>query len=134
MSKNTKGIFIRVTEEEYQELIRQKDYMHLPSYSSLIRMYINNAVCFNVNFDGLFETSTQIARVGNNINQIARAVNETHSITSYQVELLKKHMDELEKIVGEMSNKKVSLTKYIAREQCGGGNLGNYKDNKSKNK
>ena len=40
MANNTKGIFIRVTDEEYEELIRQKEFMEFPSYSDLIRMFI----------------------------------------------------------------------------------------------
>ena len=92
MANNTRRLDLMVTEEEYQELIRQKEFLKLPSYSSLIRMYINNAVCFSINFDGLFEISTQIARIGNNINQVARVANESHSVSDYQIEILQKEM------------------------------------------
>lgn len=128
MAKNIRRLDLRVTEEEYQELLRQKDFLNLPSYCSLIRMYINNAVCFNINFDGLFEISTQISRIGNNINQIAKAVNESHSITPYQLQLLKIDMEHLEEKVAEISISKTNLAKYIARETSGGGNLGGYEN------
>ena len=39
MANNTRRIHIRVTDEEYAELLRQKEFMKLPSYSDLIRMY-----------------------------------------------------------------------------------------------
>ena len=130
MSKNTRRIQIRVTDDEYAELIRQKKFLKLPSYSDLIRMYINNNVCFNVDFNGLFEVSTQIARIGNNINQIARAVNETHNINSWQVRNLKEEMKALETEVAKVTKEKANIAKYIARETSGGGNLGSYEDYK----
>ena len=131
MANNTRRIHIRVTDEEYAELIRQKEFMHLPSYSDLIRMFINNNVCFTVDYRGLFEVATQIARIGNNINQIAKAVNETHSITPWQIEVLKNDMkavnEEMDKVIRERGH----ISKYIARETSGGGNLGSYEDYKS---
>ena len=128
MANNTRRIFIRVTEEEYKELLRQKAFMHLPSYSSLIRMYINNAVCFNVNLDGMFELSTQISRIGNNINQIAKKANETQTITPYQMQIVQSEMSKVSKAVADINDKYVEITKYIARKTNGGGNLGNYED------
>ena len=128
MPNNTRRIFIRVTEEEYKELFRQKAFMHLPSYSSLIRMYINNAVCFNVNLDGMFELSTQISRIGNNINQIAKIANETQTITPYQMQIVQTEMLKVSKAVADINDKYVEITKYIARKTNGGGNLGNYED------
>ena len=128
MARNNKGIFIRVTEEEYQELLRQKEFMHLSSYSDLIRMYINNNVCFKIDFNGLFAVSTQISKIGTNINQIAKAVNETRSISPWQIEELQKEMNALEEVVAESAKEKAKLAKYIARETSGGGNLGSYKD------
>ena len=132
MAKNRKGIYIRVTDEEYAELLRQKNFMNLPSYSDLVRMYINNAICFNVDFNGLFEVAAQIARIGNNINQIARVANESNDITPQQIEILMKHMNEIDTEVSKVSKAKANITKYIARETTEGGNLGNYENYKSK--
>lgn len=74
MANNTRRIHIRVTDEGYAELLRQKEFMKLPSYSDLIRMYINNNICFSVDFNGLYEVYTQISKIGNNINQIANGL------------------------------------------------------------
>ena len=60
MANNTRRIQIRVTDKEYAELIRQKEFMNLSSYSDLIRMYINNNVCFNVDFSGPHEVSKKM--------------------------------------------------------------------------
>ncbi len=131
MANNTRRIQIRVTDEEYSELIRQKEFMKLTSYSDLIRMYINNNVCFNVDFSGLHEVSTQISRIGNNINQIAHAANETDSVTSNQVQELKELMKALEAEVARVTKEKARIVKYISRQSHGGGNLGSYEDYKS---
>ena len=40
MANNTRRIHIRVTDEEYEDLLRQEEFMKFPSYSDLIRMYI----------------------------------------------------------------------------------------------
>ena len=118
MANNTKGIFIRVTDEEYEELIRQKEFMDFPSYSDLIRMFINNNVCLKIDFK-------------TNINQIAKAVNESHSITPWQIEVLKNDMKDVQEEMKKVIKEKGNLTKYIARETFGGGNLGSYEDYKS---
>ena len=129
MAENSRRIQVRVTDEEYEEMLRQKKRMHLGTYSDLIRMYINNAVCFTVDFNGLFEVSHQMAKIGTNINQIAKAVNETYSITPFQIKALQKRMDELSEEVAKAVKAKARIVKYIARETTGGGNLGNYEDN-----
>ena len=77
-----------------------------------------------------FEISTQIARIGNNINQIARVANESQTVTDYQVELLQNEMKALEDKIAEISNSKTELTKYIARETTGVYKNGNNEDNK----
>jgi len=130
MAINTRRIQVRVTDEEYDELIRQKEFMNQSTYSDLIRMYINNAVCLSVNFDGLFEVSHQISKIGTNINQIAKAVNESGTITSYQIDELKKEMDALSLEVAKAVKAKSRIATYTARVISGGGNLGNYEDYK----
>lgn len=84
-----------MTEDEYEELIKKKEAMGFKTYSSVIRMFIRYGICVSVDFDPFYENATQIARVDNNINQIAKAVNESKDITKYQVELLQKHMNKL---------------------------------------
>ena len=124
MASNKRRIVVNLTKEEYEEMMCQKKFMRLTTYSDLIRMYINNAVCFNVDFNGLFELCTQIARIGNNINQIAHAVNQTHSITPYQIQQLRDRMDEIDDKVAKATMEKGRIAKYIAREITPGGNLG----------
>lgn len=131
MNRNEKEIHLRLTGEEYAELMRQKEFLGFKNYSSLIRMYIRNGVCFNIDFNGLYEISTQIARVGNNINQIAVAVNQSHDITPYQIRLLQKHMDRIDEIIDKITDDKINISKYAARRNCNGGDNGDNQNHQS---
>jgi len=99
MNKYSKQIHIRITENEYNELMKQTEFLGFSSYSNLIRAYIHTGVCFRFDYSGFFEIATQISRVGNNINQIANVANMTCEVTSEQVKELKSHIAELDKIM-----------------------------------
>lgn len=129
MSNKNKEIHIILTEEEYEELMKKKDAMGFKNYSSLIRMFIKHGVCISVDFSAFYENATQIARVGNNINQIAKAVNESKDITAYQLQLLKKHMDKLDKIFDDFTNDKVKLVKYLSNNYSRGDDIGSNENN-----
>lgn len=129
MSSNERQIHLRLTEEEYEELMRKKEFLGFKNYSSLIRMYIKHGACISVDFNAFYENATQIARVGNNINQIAKSVNETKDITPYQIQLLQKHMARLDKIFEDFTDEKVKLVKYISNEYSRGNNNGSNENN-----
>lgn len=129
MANSTRRIYVRLTEEEYTELMRKKEAMGFKTYSSVLRMFIRYGICLSVDFDPFYENATQIARVGNNINQIARAVNESKDITKYQVELLQKHMNKLEQIFNDFTDDKIKLIKYISDESFRGDDIGSDENN-----
>lgn len=129
MSLNERQIHLRLTEDEYEELMKKKEAMGFKTYSSVIRMFIRYGICISVDFDPFYENATQIARVGNNINQIAKAVNESKDITKYQVELLQKHMNKLEQIFNDFVDDKIKLVEYISDNKLRGDDLGSDEDN-----
>ena len=124
MATNTRRILIRVTEDEYNRMLQQMNDLGLSTYSDLIRLYINTTVCFKADFDGLFEVSHQIAKIGNNINQIARAVNTNHCITNEEIDILQKEMISLEKQVAEAVKTKARITRFSSRTESGGDHHG----------
>ncbi|MGN0482319.1 MAG: MobC family plasmid mobilization relaxosome protein [Lachnospiraceae bacterium] len=129
MQEKTYQIHIRLSKEEYDELLRQKEFLGCMTYAQVIRNYIRNGVCYRFDYDGLFETATQISRIGNNINQIAKAVNETHDITQSQIIFLKKHMAQIEQILGDAIAEKEHVSRYLAENFfVGGAHNGNHKD------
>lgn len=129
MQEKTHRIFVRLSKEEYEELLRQKEFLGCTTYAQVIRNYIRNGVCYCFDYDGLFETATQISRIGNNINQIAKAVNETRDITPSQIIFLKKYMEQIEQILGDAIAEKEHVSRYLAENFfVGGKHNGNNKD------
>ena len=116
MKSKNKEIHLILTEKEYAELMRKKEAMGFRTYSSVIRMFIRFGICVSVDFDPFYENATQIARVGNNINQIAHEVHKTHNITPHQIELLQKHMAKLDNIFNDFVNDKIQLIEYLSDE------------------
>ena len=56
-------------------LLQQRDFLKYSSIAQVLRAYIHSGHCYRFDMSGLYDFSTQISRVGNNINQIARSVN-----------------------------------------------------------
>ncbi len=81
---------------------------------------------------GLYDFSTQISRVGNNINQITTIVNETYSVTPYQMKMLQNQMTEIQGIVKKASEEKFKIIKFKEKANWAGELNGDYKNHKSK--
>jgi len=99
MSKLTKSICTRITEDEYIEMHKQKEYFGFSSVNDLIRAYIQTALCFRVDYDKFFDVAKNISVVGDKINQVAKEVNFTQTVTREQIERLKLYMQELDEIM-----------------------------------
>lgn len=81
MSKLTKSICTRITEDEYVAVHNQVDYFGFGSVNDLIRVYIQTALCLRYDYDKFFGVAKDISEVGDKINQIAREVNSTMVVT-----------------------------------------------------
>ncbi len=113
MANKTREIHLRLSETEYQKLLEQQRFLDCPSYASLIRMYIHTGICYRIDYKGLSEVASQIARVGNNINQIAAVANATSEITPLQLEDVKKQLSKIEKILSDNISQKAEVTKKL---------------------
>lgn len=129
MAKDRHPISVILNDEEYNELYRQKEYLGFSHYSDVIRNYIHTGVCFRIDYSAFFEIATQIGRIGVNINQIAKAVNETHSITKFQVMTLQKDLKKIENILNETILSKAQVSRRLSEEYFRGGTHGNDQDN-----
>ena len=65
-----------------------------------------------MDYGGLYEVATQISRIGNNINQIAKITNETRSILPSQIDDVKEDLEKIEKIIDSEIKKNAKLIKY----------------------
>ena len=131
MSKKSKEIHLKISEEEYSMLKQQQDFLKYSSVSQVIRAYIHSGHCYRFDMSGLYDFSTQISRVGNNINQIAAAVNETYSVTPYQIKLLQSQMIEIQEIVKKATKEKFKFIKFKEKENWVGDIDGDYQNHKS---
>lgn len=113
MANKTREIHLRLSETEYQKLLEQQRFLDCPSYASLIRMYIHTGICYRIDYKGLSEVASQIARVGNNINQIAAVANATSEINPLQLEDVKKQLSKIEKILSDNISQKAEVTKKL---------------------
>ena len=127
--KDMTHIGIYLSSEEYNALQRQKEYYGYSTYSDVIRNFIHHGLFINLDYSHLDDYTEQIHKIGVNINQIAKAVNENHSVTSYQVQLLKKEFENLKKSVNESIIDKANVTKKIGSDFFVGGAHGNLQDN-----
>lgn len=132
MNEKTKEIHLRITEEEYQMLLQQRDFLKYSSIAQVLRAYIHSGHCYRFDMSGLYDFSTQISRVGNNINQIATIVNETYSVTPYQMKMLQSQMAEIQEFVKKASEEKFKIIKFKEKENWAGDIDGDYKNHKSK--
>lgn len=132
MSEKTKEIHLRISEEEYHMLLMQRDFLKYSSISQVLRAYIHSGHCYRFDMSGFYDFSTQISRVGNNINQIAAVVNETYSVTPYQMKMLQKQMAEVQEIVKTAAKENMKIIKFKENENWAGDIHGDYKNHKSK--
>lgn len=132
MRKNTRRLEFYVDENEYQMLLQQKEFLKYSSISQVLRAYIHSGHCYRFDMSGLYDFSTQISRVGNNINQIASVVNKSYSVTPYQMKMLQSQMTEIQEIVKKASEEKFKIIKFKEKENWAGDIDGDYKNHKSK--
>lgn len=132
MRKNTRRLEFYVDENEYQMLLQQKEFLKYSSITQVLKAYIHSGHCYRFDMSGLYDFSTQISRVGNNINQIAAVVNETYTVTPYQMKMLQSQMTEIQKIVKKASEEKFKIIKFKEKENWAGDIDGDYKNHKSK--
>ncbi len=94
MSQRSRDIQIkfRVSEEEAEQLRKKVDQSGKSMQEYLLSCALNKPI---TNTDGIKELYPEIKRIGNNLNQIAKALNGT---AYYPYNLITQNQKELEKI------------------------------------
>ena len=119
MKNNCHEIHLRIDDTEYQLLQNEKMFMKNMSISKIIRMMIRFGLCFYIDFSADFEVATQISKIGTNINQITRVINETHCITPEQAEEIINAMQEVNDKMELVLRNRGRLTKYEGLDSSG---------------
>lgn len=94
-----------LSDAEAKILEEKMKLLHAPSKSYLIRQLIIYSFNYEVDYRELKEVVSQLGKIGNNINQIARRINETRSIYKNDIDELKKEFDKICRSLESMLSK-----------------------------
>lgn len=89
------GIVIHLSEDEKYILDEKTKCSNMKSRSAFIRHLILYGYVYDVNYDHLREYNTQLARIGNNLNQIAKRMNATGNVYQADVKEVKELMKQV---------------------------------------
>ncbi|WP_326911547.1 plasmid mobilization protein [Sedimentibacter sp. MB31-C6] len=99
--KRKNVIFIRTTDEEHKKIMEKVAV----SKMSINRFFINAALKREIiiyDLTSIFELSAQISRIGNNINQIAKKLNQGGLINKSEIKYLKNTMENINEVLIEV--------------------------------
>jgi len=89
------NIGFRVTEHE-KDVIKQKmETLKTNNLNAFCRKMVLDGYMLNVNVDALSECNVLLRNIGNNVNQIARRVNQSGSIYAEDLQNLSSRLDEI---------------------------------------
>ena len=94
-----------LSDDEERILEGTMKLMKLPSKSFTIRKLIVESALYDVDFREFRDIGTQLARIGNNINQIAKRINETRSIYQTDIDEIRKEFKEICRLQESMQSK-----------------------------
>ena len=101
--KRNNPIFIRTTDEEYKKIMEKVKASNM----TINRFFINAALKKEIiiyDLTSLFELSAQISKIGNNINQIAKKLNQGGRISNYEINYLNTSLENINNVLLDIYN------------------------------
>lgn len=99
MSTRNKRINLRISEEELEEIALNMGKTSVSNMSEFIRQMAINGYVVNVDFSELKGVVSQLKRIGNGINQIAKVANSTGTVQKSDVESIEANQEEIWKMI-----------------------------------
>jgi Bacterial mobilisation protein (MobC). len=96
--KRTQLIHVYVSEEEGQLMKQKMELAGIKTVSMYIRGLIRYGLVYEVDYSVVREMNAQLGKIGSNVNQIAKRINETHNIYKEDLEEIKKRQSEIWRI------------------------------------
>lgn len=87
-----KQIVIRLNDEEYEAIKKKIERSKMSQQEYLIRACTNKPI---VVIDGVMELTSELKRIGNNLNQITRACHEGKADCKDEVAVIEKELGEV---------------------------------------
>ena len=100
---------LRLSDDEARILEGKFKLSGMRSRSSFIRQLIIEGFVYDVDYSYLREYNVGLAKIGTNINQIARRINETRSIYQTDINEIKKEMEKLWRLQKSMLSRQPYL-------------------------
>lgn len=88
-------LYLRLSDDEMRILNAKTKLSGMSSRSSFLRQLIIEGLVYDVDYSYLREYNAQLGKIGGNINQIAKRINETRSIYQTDINEIQKEMDKL---------------------------------------
>ena len=88
-------LYLRLSDDEMRILNAKTKMSGLKNRSSFIRQLIIEGIVYDVDFSYLRAYKAGLGKIGGNINQIAKRINETRSIYQVDIDEIKKEMEKL---------------------------------------
>ena len=88
-------VTLRLSDDEYRILNAKWKISGLKSRSTFLRQLIIEGIIYDVDYSYLREYNAGLGKIGGNINQIAKRINETRSIYQTDIDEIKKEMKKL---------------------------------------
>ena len=104
-------VYLRLSDKELwilKEKVKLSEHRNISDY---LRQFIVEGIVYNVDYRYLRKYNYQLGKIGNNINQIAKRINETRSIYQSDMDELQKEMDQVWQLQKSM------LSEQPCREQ-----------------
>ena len=113
MKKRTRNnvVYLRLSDDEIRILNAKTKMSGLRDRSAFLRQLIVEGIVYDVDYSYLREYNAGLGKIGGNINQIAKRINETRSIYQTDIDEIKKEMEKLWQL------QKFMLSKQPYREQ-----------------
>ena len=105
------AVLLYLSDDELRILDAKTKLSGLRSRSATLRQLIIEAMLYEVDYKELRDYNAQLGKIGGNINQIAKRINETRSIYQTDINEIRKEMNELWRLQKSM------LSKQPLREQ-----------------
>ncbi len=88
-------VYLRLNDKELwilKEKVKLSEHRNVSDY---LRQFIVEGIVYNVDYRYLRKYNYQLGKIGTNINQIAKRINETRSIYQPDIDELRKEMEKV---------------------------------------
>ena len=105
IEKKDDAIYIRVSNDDREKIRKKMSQCGITNESAYIRKMAIDGVIVRLQISEITELLRLMRIYGNNVNQIAKAVNSSGYITEKEVELIKENQKEIWRILNKVLDK-----------------------------